>query len=394
MQKHFLFILASIVSFTMYSQISFEKGYYIDNADRKIECLIKNVDWQNNPTEFEYKLLESSEVETTSIKSVKEFGIYEDSQYVRASVDIDRSSSVVRNLTRKKEPAFQTEELFLEVLINAKASLYIYDDENITRFFYSNDNSEIKQLIFKKYFVPGNRIAENNRYKQQLWNDLSCSSITLSQVERLSYTKKKLVGHFIDYNECLNEAYTNFVKNEKRDLFNLNIRPGINSSSLSYKNINSPRFNADFENKITARFGLEAEFILPYNKNKWAIIVEPTYQYYKADKESELGTASVNYTSIEIPMGIRHYLFLNDNSKLFVNGSYVVDLEFDYTIEFEIARTREFKTRDNIALGMGYKYNDTYSVELRYYTTRQELQTNFVTADYKTISVIFGYSLF
>jgi hypothetical protein len=44
--------------------------------------------------------------------------------------------------------------------------------------------------------------------------------------------------------------------------------------------------NAKFDNKISFRIGLEAEFILPFNKNKWAVFAEPTYQYYKTEKQS------------------------------------------------------------------------------------------------------------
>ena len=44
-----------------FAQISFEKGYFINNANQKTNCLIKNQDWKDNPTEFEYKLDENSE---------------------------------------------------------------------------------------------------------------------------------------------------------------------------------------------------------------------------------------------------------------------------------------------------------------------------------------------
>ena len=59
-----------------YSQIIFEKGYLINNSNEKIECLIKNNDWKNNPETFEYKLSENSEPAIADVKSAKEFGIY------------------------------------------------------------------------------------------------------------------------------------------------------------------------------------------------------------------------------------------------------------------------------------------------------------------------------
>ena len=54
--KKWLFLVFPILATNCCAQISFEKGYYIDNSNQKVDCLIKNVDWKNNPTSFEYKL--------------------------------------------------------------------------------------------------------------------------------------------------------------------------------------------------------------------------------------------------------------------------------------------------------------------------------------------------
>ena len=82
MKKQLLFLLITILSFNCYSQISFEKGYYIDNSNQKTNCLIKNIDWKNNPTQFEYKLSENSESKKKTIESIKEFGINNISKYI------------------------------------------------------------------------------------------------------------------------------------------------------------------------------------------------------------------------------------------------------------------------------------------------------------------------
>ena len=51
--------------------------------------------------------------------------------------------------------------------------------------------------------------------------------------------------------------------------------------------------------------GIEAEFVLPFNNNnKWSIIAEPTYQYFKADKEvftsTILGEKVSNKSSVKV----------------------------------------------------------------------------------------------
>ena len=93
MKKQLVFILTTILSLNCYSQISFEKGYFIDNNNQKTNCLIRNIDWKNNPKEFEYKISEQTKKERLTIESVKEFGIDNVSKYIRFDVDIDRSSN-------------------------------------------------------------------------------------------------------------------------------------------------------------------------------------------------------------------------------------------------------------------------------------------------------------
>ncbi|WP_298546280.1 tRNA modification GTPase [uncultured Aquimarina sp.] len=408
MKKQLLLILITILSLKSYSQITFEKGYYINNANQKINCLIKNIDWRNNPDKFEYKLSENSESKNATIKSVKEFGVNNISKYIRNTVDIDRSTDNINNIFYDKRPIFKQEELFLKVLIEGKSSLYQYVDGNIERYFYNKDNSSIEQLIFKRYKTVENKIAENNRFKQQLWIDLKCPNFKISKIENLDYKKNELVDFFIEYNNCNNEKIVNFEEKQKRDLFNLTIRPRLNSSSLSIQNSSSDSRNTNFGNKIGFGFGVEAEFVFPFNKSKWAVSIEPTYQNFKSEKTTNLNDtsgevliANVDYSSIEIPLTIRHYFFLNNNSKIFINASYVIDISSKSSIHFtrndgSNINSLEVESRNNFALGIGYKQNDKYSLEVRYQTDR-DILGNYVrswSSKYKTLSIIFGYSIF
>ena len=406
-QQLLLILLTAFLSLNCYAKINYEKGYYIDNEGQKTEVLIKNIDWNNNPTEFEYKLSEDSESENATIKTVREFGINNFSKYSRQLVNIDRSSGNLDLLSEDSSPRFKEEELFLEVLIEGKANLYLYNDGNITRYFYSKDGSKIEQLIFKKYLTSDNNIGTNEGYKQQLWNDLKCPAFTMRKVENVDYRKNELVSFFEDYNKCHNQDYINFKEKQKKDLFNLNIRPGINFSSLSMYNTVSDFKDTDFGDELGFRLGIEGEFIMPFNKNKWAIILEPTYRNYKSEQSQESGTVSggilitrVDYKSIELPIGVRHYLYFNDNSKLFLNASYVVDLNLDSTLEFfrqngSMYSSLDIKPKGVIALGVGYKFMDKYSIEMRYHTSRELLVGySYWRSDYETVSMIFGYSLF
>ena len=403
MNKLLLF-LATILTINCYSQISFEKGYYINNADQKIECLIKNKDWAYNPIDFKYKISENDEEKTNNIKSVKEFGTYTGTKYIRKTINIDKSSEVTDDLSSDRNPIFKEEQLFLKVLVEGKANLYESGDPK--KYFYNLDGSEIEQLIFKSYKNSDNQVLTNNLYKQQLVK-LECSTIKMKDLEKLEYRKSNLTDFFRKYNKCSNPEIVENHKKENRDLFNLNLRPRLNSSSLILQNDIPPAGETDFGTKLSFGFGIEAEFILPFNKNKWAIILEPTYQSFKGEKTDEytypgVGTwkkeLEIKYTSIEIPIGLRHYFFLKNNSKIFINASFVYDVSFNSTLKYKtasVSSSADFENGSNFAFGLGYKIHDKYSLEMRYNTRRNNsVQYYDWNSDYKTISIIFGYTIF
>jgi hypothetical protein len=389
---YILFLIIGIFSsIKCNSQISFVKGYYINNTNQKTEGLIRNIDWKNNPLEFEYKKTKESEKETLTIESVKEFGINNVSKYIRASVQIDRSSNKFNLLSNDKSPLFKKEQLYLKVLIQGNASLFLYEDNSLRRYFYQTLNNDIDQLIFKKYKTPENKMGTNNKFRNQLYNNLKCADISMDELKFIDYKKKELLNLFETYNNCHNSEFVNFDEKVTSSLFHLNIRPGLNSSSLSIRNNVTSSRNTDYDRELSFRVGLEFEFIMGFNKNKWAIIIEPTYQYFKADLEiANRSNTNADYRSIELPLGLRHYLFLNDTSKVFINASFL----YDFALKSKV-RNLDVGSGINAALGIGYKYKNTCSLELRYHTSR-DILTDYVTwtSDYKTISVIFGYSIF
>lgn len=407
MRKQLLLIaLFTILCAESYSQIIFENGYFIDESNNKIECLIKNVDWKNNPTEFEYKFSQNDTVHKATFKTVKEFGIYNVSKYIRAKTNIDKSSEQIDKMSSERNPNFQEELLFLKVLIEGKASLFLYIDGNLTRFFYKLNDSEIQQLVYKRYLID-DTILENNSFKQELFLKLKCEEIVLNDIKNLRYSNRDLEKLFIKYNKCTGSDYINYKTKQNKDLFNLTFRPSLNYSSLEIQNSVLGFNDIDFRNKLGIRFGIEAEFILPFNKNKWGIIVEPTYQYFKSEQSKETGNVSggilvsrIDYKSIELPIGVRYYFYLNDKSKLFTNISYVFDFSNNSSIKFlrnddSMLDELEIKSRRNLALGIGYKYKNRYSMEIRYNTNREILSDYlYWSSNYSSLNIIFGLSMF
>ncbi|HEX8562483.1 MAG TPA: tRNA modification GTPase [Flavobacterium sp.] len=398
----FILVLTGVAT---HAQIHFEAGYFITSANQKVVCEIKNAEWRGNPTEFDYRASETDEVKTASIKDVKEFAIGNVAKYIRYTVQIDRSSESVNDLSIDKNPVFKEEELFLKVLVEGDASLYEYLGRNLRRYFYSKQNSAPTQLVFKSYFTADTKIGQNNYFRQQLWNDLKCPQITLSQIEGLKYHSNDLLRFFVDYNECNNSTMTYVQQKPKRDAFNLSVQAHLRSSSSEITNSANDDYSFNFDPKLSVSAGLEAEFVLPFNKNKWSIFIAPTYHSFEGNETRVAATvsghiihATLEYKSIEVPVGARYYFFLSDKSKLFLNAAYV----FDFQTKNSMAYTRDNgtvlaafagKSRGNFAIGGGYKYDNKVSLEARLMTPR-DLLPDFVvySAKYHSVSVIVGYT--
>jgi hypothetical protein len=372
--KQFLLILFFELFFLQsYSQVNFEKAYFIDNNNVRTECFIKNKDLYNNPNTFEYKLdREESVAMIADINDVKEFGILNSIKFERNLVKMDMSTSDLGQMKDIREPEWKDKTLFLKVLIEGKASLYEYRDKTMKRYFYKLDNLPVTQLIYKKYYMANTSnmdLAVNNDFQKQIWEKMNCENQTMNAVLKLEYDREDLANYFIKYNSCKNDNFTDYNKNIAKGSFNIKAKGGINMTP--YENYDNAQQKVEyFGNKFFLKYGGEFEYVTPFNRNKWAIFMELTYQTYKyytiTTEHSSSGvlfenTYKSNYfeKSVFPFIGFRYYMYLKNDSKIFVNAGL-------------------FKT-----FGFGYSYNNKYNVEIR--------STNTGLSKY---SIVFGYTLF
>ncbi|WP_395048325.1 tRNA modification GTPase [Flavobacterium sp.] len=398
--KKFTLLLFFMFIFNSYSQISFEKGYFINNVGEKTDCLIKNLDWNSNPTSFDYKLTDNSDVLNNTITNIQEFGITNISKYKRVKVKIDRTGGANNELNFNRFPVFTEEILFLKTLINGKASLFSYVEGSLSLYFFSVDNSNIEQLVYKSYYLDNTTIQENIQYKQQLINSLICDRISNQDFTKLEYQKDKLIDCFLKFNNCVTSTVDNYEVKSKRDAINISLRPGVSMSSMSFYTDIDKNLKADFGNKTTFRFGVEFEYVFPFNKNKWALIVEPTYQYFIAEQLGSLYNIKIDYKVIDAWFGVRHYMFLNDKSKLFINGAFVNSISLNSKIAFNnninnANYSIDIRPATTVSFGFGYRYINKFSVEFRY-GLEQDLLGNYRQwySSYNLSSLVFGYTIF
>ncbi|SDS28893.1 hypothetical protein SAMN05216503_2578 [Polaribacter sp. KT25b] len=403
-------LVCTFLCLSLNSQDLFKKGYIIDKSNKKTECLIKDLDWKNNPSEIEYKISGSENIFIGNYDNINEFKVYNSSKYVFFEGDIEKSSLSLNLIGKERNPNFVTEKIFLKVLVDGKAMLYSYTGSNLYKYFYQKENSGISQLIYKKFLIGNSQtdVGINNKYKQTLLNKLTCNTISEKDFLRLDYTAKSLTNLFIKYNTCVNPSFINTISKKRKGKFNFYVKGGLTYSNLIANNKPNSNLNSDYGYKLGYSLGSEFEYIFPFNNNKWSFLFEPTYNSYESDIILESSTFSggtldvkADYTSIDLTFGPRYYFSLkNKESKLFAN----IFIVFSKPISSSLKATNrndnlynlEVKgLTPNAALGFGYLLNDEYSFELRYRIDRN-IMSDFLSwqANYGGLSLLFAYKIF
>ena len=397
-------LLLAFSSFCAFSQIKYEKGYFIDNGDKRVDCFILNDQPKNNPTVVKYKIGIEDDFLSASITEVKEFQV-SNSRYIRATVQLDKSSQDIKNLSLIRTPDWVERQVFLKVIVDGKADLFYYGDEVLLLFFFRIDDSPIEQLVYKHYLTDqqksiqpmtdrrkltttvGISMNTNFTYINQLNTQVSCENAHPATIKFTPYRAEELAKYFINYNKCIGSTFTSF-EDSFSDKIHFSLRPGVDFSRAWI--IDYAGDSKDFSLESSFRIGGEAEFILPFKNGKWGFILEPTYQSYHSKSSLEM-----KYRSIEIPLGFRHYFFLGETSRIFVNGSLVIDFPLQHSVTFKNGTSAQTTTlKVNLAVGLGYNYK-RLSVEGRYYTLRSGVdETGLFTFDFKKSSIIIGYRVF
>ena len=378
MSRKFFALLFALVSYNSFAQITYEPGFFVDNNGQRHEVLIKNLDWRQNPTSFEFKTSKNTDSQNGDIQNIKEFGVEGFSKYVRFTGDIDLSSDNRKNLSRDRAANLSEKTMFLKVLLEGEANLYQYVGD-VNRFFFSVDDSPISQLIYKQY-QTGNKIRTNNYFRQQLLNNLSCTELSQNDVRRVNYSKSELMRFFKRYNACQGSGSVSLEEEGGSGEFKLKILAGLSVGSLDLERIGSVHTRSEalsIDTQLSPRIGLEAEYLLPFNKQKWSVFAAPAYQQVSGEEEinykyyqpEAVTNVQVDYKALAVPVGLKYHFYLSEDSKFFIETAYklsfffngsITDSENAYDGEMEIATAAQ-----TLEFGVGYEFKD-FGIQLKY----------------------------
>ena len=398
MPNKLILLFLILVSTSTFGQISFEKGFIILNNNDKMECFIKNYNWVKAPKNLEYKLSDSGIVQSMDISAIKSFEIENTVKYIHVEISIDRSSTELSSISTDQNPFWSQEKLLLKVIVEGKASLFYYQDLVPERYFFEVDEGDIEQLVYKQYTNQNNRLLTNSLYKNQLFKALRCQSDSLIPVENVGYNHNDLENYFKQFNQCSGTPFKVFKHQPPKNLFHLSIKPGINYSKFRISHRSNEEDFFGFNHQLNFQIGIEAEYLLPFSNRKWGIIAEPTYQYLEQIAENTIGTATIDFRSLDFPFGIKHHFYLNKNFSVFLNATIIPGASFIFNSKVELDYTYsvpiQLKTNLSYSVGGGLKYRKLSS-EFRYYSNRQLLSdSDYWTSDYTRLALLVGFTIF
>ncbi|MEL6673204.1 MAG: hypothetical protein AAFR61_13465 [Bacteroidota bacterium] len=374
MYRHLLivfYILASTVF--AWGQAQFVPGFFIDESGKKMSCLILDEDWKDNPVSFQYRMTGQGESQERGLENTQAFGIEGGFTYMRAEVQIDRSTSQLQELLTNPYPVFEPATLFLKQIVSGPIHLYQYAESNLTRYFTQVGEGSIEQLVYKKYRTPRGEVATNHGFRDQLAELFTQEGGVAPKTSYLSYTASAISKFFQQQFEAQNQSYQVFRNPRRKAALALRIKAGGDVQNSIIRTDFGNQDGTLLSNSLTPQAGLELSYTLPFRNNAWEIFAGISYHRYFGQANFIINPifnndqdVSVDYQGLEFELGPRFLFYQKNDRVIYVQGTlypnYIV--LGDSKVDYEIYSDFQLSPISSIGLGLGARWG-AFSMEVR-----------------------------
>lgn len=184
-----------------YSQQVFEKGYLIDDQKNRLEGFIQMEQWTSNGS-LTYRLDLRGETRVRPIWEIVEFGVNGSFRIIHQPVLTSAFSK-----PGGKTPVWQEARVFLWTLVDGPASLFLYESEDQSTYFFQLKEGSIEQLL-----IAEKDHRSGSGAQQILFERVNCMDSTRQHFARVIQSRPALVKHFLDENTCLGSAAKYFPR--------------------------------------------------------------------------------------------------------------------------------------------------------------------------------------
>lgn len=383
-----LLLVLTLLSVTLVSGQENLKGYYIDNAGHQTDGFFMPGDFANTES---LKFSHSADGDFVNIipADIKEYGLDDNLKYQKYTVSVDNSHLAVGIISKNKNPEWVPKTIFVNVILEGDASLYSYFSTNGTIYFYKVDSKNIPltQLVYKKYMAGESSEAENNHYKQQLFNDVKCDGQRIDDFYGVGYKRPSLSKVFLNFNTCSGRAVQTYsaTKNNKLKV-NFTVFAGINNSMLSFMGAD-PQPADNKESNLNLGFGGEVALVLP--SRKFSLFLKADYEKVNGEFTHEeqtilrytKNTYVIDMSLVNVYLGGRYNLYLNTKNHLFIDAAFASGFpsgtyEKKYYSLTQFSETNRQDAKYDLGkdafwnFGIGYMFNNKYGADIRIDTLR------------------------
>lgn len=377
------------------AQFFFEQGYRISPQGDSSTVLIENQGWISNPGEFRFKDSAEGAVHIGNLENSLIWGIPGKVRYEKYHFQNFRVPQKVQNIDTSRQVIFYTDTAFLRVLADgAGRLLYLYQSGR-RRYFSQKPGEHPTVLVRRTYdalfadyhegLATYDRISQKMVYRpfrKQLYLNFRCSFIKKDFVNTLEYRAQDLLKFFTTYNQCMGQGNLQYpVKVPARSRAHHTLKIGVRPAQLHYRHLAYSFRNIDFPDQILYSLGWEYEYFFTAGGNQFSLLLEPTFLYWKPGGRTEPGryqrNTTVRYHPLEIPGQLRYSLFLEKQSRLYIQGGFIYSFNLGSSFETDDGMDPiEINTGVDAALGLGFRFREKWSLEYRFMTKRNLMNWN------------------
>jgi hypothetical protein len=374
----FLFVLmfCFLLPGNSIAQSNIAPGYIVNKSNDTIKGMITDRDWDVSPDSISFTTNGNTTPKYYSPNDISSFGVDGKYYYISRKIILDISpykegelwiidgtdTSQMRQLINDTI----SKQVFLNVLVAGKISLYFHKDETgKEHYFCQKDGTRIDELIFRKYIQERdkNKIYSGERYevtieryRNQLTYYMSDFPKLNDQINSTKYSLASLVKIVVDYNNLSAPGTDFYVQHFDENKTQFGIVGGFYSSRIGPQvNLNNISFPAD--NSFT--FGASLKFISSkqFNRHMFCteLLYKPLYTVASGQNISNYATNNITYTLDYA------YLKMNIFYRYIFERTKDLDFFFDFGLSFAYAlKSNNYETvKSNF---FGTITNETYSL--------------------------------
>ena len=361
-----IFTLFAVLFFSIQAMAQDQPGYYITSDGQRTEGFFKTSNFYDATT-LDFRKADEAEFTRLITDNILEYGINGQFRFRKFSVD--------------------NSALFLNVVIEGNATLYSYSNKNII-YYYTVSGKQEQPVKLEVVEARGKqaRKAENNKFREQLKQDVSCPNNTIN-FDRLQYKESDLDEVFTQYNQCTGATQVTYKNSTaKVTPVYFTLVAGLHNMNYNIDNMSTP-----YEDSNTLSAGLGVEGAYRFGKTGLEGFARLEFEHFSTSIKKnfpqptggyEINYFDINTTVVDLFVGPRYNFVLNDNNKLFIDASFGVSVPFgDMSESTELVEgtnvtllSREKHDLDTAVcgnFGIGYAYSNKYGIAIRYETNRE-----------------------